>query len=122
MVRYAIKSPYKVHKNTQYMANQYDQLMPCVCSAMKLGTIWKEAHSHFHGTCNVCPMQSVNITLVTHAFSCDTKDVWSEVMQRYSIHVLLVKKNKQKTPRTKQIKKTPRPCSGEMASISTVDI
>lgn len=42
---------------------------------MKLGTIWKEAHSHFHGTCGVYPMQSVNINLVTHAFSCDIKEV-----------------------------------------------
>lgn len=64
------------------MANQCDQLMPCVYRTMKLGTIWKEAHSHFHGTCNVYPMWSVNISPGTHAFSCDTKDVWSEVMQR----------------------------------------
>lgn len=42
---------------------------------MKLGTIWKEAHSHFHGTCGVYPMQSVNINLVIHAFSCDIKEV-----------------------------------------------
>lgn len=69
-------------ENSHYMANQCDQLMLCVYSTMKLGTIWKEAHSHFHGTCNVYPMQSVNITRVTHAFSCDTKEVWSEVIQR----------------------------------------
>ena len=77
-----LDSTLKCKKNTQYMANQCDQLMPCVYRTMKLGTIWKEAHSHFHGTCNVYPMWSVNISPVTHAFSCDTKDVWSEVMQR----------------------------------------
>lgn len=64
------------------MANHCDQLILWVYSTMKLGTIWKEAHSHFHATYNVYPMQSVNINSVTHAFSCDIKEVWSEVMQR----------------------------------------
>lgn len=33
-----------------------DQATLCVYSTVKLGTIWKEAHRHFHGTCRVYPM------------------------------------------------------------------
>lgn len=65
-----------------FRLNRRDQLILCVYCGMKLGTIWKEAHSHFHGTCNVYPMQSVNINSPAHAFSRDIKEVWSEVMQR----------------------------------------
>lgn len=64
----------------RFRLNRCDQLILRVYCGMKLGTIWKEAHSHFHGTCSVYPMQSVNINSPTHAFSRDIKEVWSEVM------------------------------------------
>lgn len=73
--------------------NRCDQLILCVYCAMKLGTIWKEAHSHFHGTCGVYPMQSVNINSPAHAFSCNIKEVWSEVMQRWTVHMLPPRNN-----------------------------
>lgn len=56
---------------------------------MKLGTIWKEAHRHFHGTCRVYPMQSVNINPAAHAFTRDIGDVWSQDMQWERIQVML---------------------------------
>lgn len=62
----------------------------CVYRTMKLGTIWKEAHRHFHGTCRVYPMQSVNIKLVAHAFTHDIGDVWSQDMQWERFQVMLV--------------------------------
>lgn len=69
-------------REARFRLNRCDQLILCVYCGMKLGTIWKEAHSHFHGTCSVYPMQSVNINSPAHAFSRDIKEVWSEVMQR----------------------------------------
>lgn len=72
-------------REARFRLNRCDQLILCVYCGMKLGTIWKEAHSHFHGTCSVYPMQSVNINSPAHAFSRDIKEVWSEVMQRYTV-------------------------------------
>lgn len=69
-------------REARFRLNHCDQLILCVYCGMKLGTIWKEAHSHFHGTCSVYPMQSVNINWPAHAFSRDIQEVWSEVMQR----------------------------------------
>lgn len=46
-------------------------LKASVQSSMKLATIWKDAHSHFHGTCRLHLMHCVNITRVAHAFICD---------------------------------------------------
>lgn len=79
----------KSRKLSIWGINSCDQPTLSVYSAMKLGTIWKEALRHFHGTCGVYPMHSVNINLAAHPFSRDIGDVWSQDMQRERIQTML---------------------------------